>query len=539
MMSKHCVSLTKKKFNITGNIIPEKHYYVDTTNKINQIIKKIENEEYFVISRPRQYGKTTTLFFLQKELNKREDYLTMLLDFEIMPDSAYDNEKGFITKLKLMMIKNLRTLNEIELIKILEQDKTEDLFDFSYTITNLCKSTNKKIVLLIDEVDKNAPTKVFINFLALLRSKYLNRTSETDKTFHSVILAGVSDIKTLKLRIRPDEEALPHSPWNIASEFNIDMSFSTEEIEQMINDYSKDKGIKYYPELSRDIRYWTDGYPFFVSFVCKVIDEEILPVKNGKEITKQDLETAIQKIIEKDSVANFDSLIKNLESNPDVDRLVKEIIIFDEKISYSPDFTPVRLGVIYGILKRGEYNKCEITNKIYEQRLYEYYTLKELKYNGGDRLIHYRENFETKDAGLDMGKILNKFQEFIKDNYSIKNNYIKTGEFLEVQSRWLFLAFIQPIINGRGFSFKEVQTSEEKRLDIVITYNKHKYVVELKIYKGQEQYKKGIEQLTDYLIRQNVDKGYLLVFDKNKKDINYFHSEWLTHNNKKIYAVWI
>ena len=52
----------KKIFNVTGTCIPNKHYMVDTLNKIDEIMKLIDNEEYFIINRPRQYGKTTTFF---------------------------------------------------------------------------------------------------------------------------------------------------------------------------------------------------------------------------------------------------------------------------------------------------------------------------------------------------------------------------------------------------------------------------------------------------------------------------------------------
>ncbi len=49
----------------------------------------------------------------------------------------------------------------------------------------------------------------------MLRNKYLLRNAEKDDTFSSVILAGVHDIKTLKLKLRPDKEQKYNSPWNI------------------------------------------------------------------------------------------------------------------------------------------------------------------------------------------------------------------------------------------------------------------------------------------------------------------------------------
>lgn len=59
----------------------------------------------------------------------------------------------------------------------------------------------------------------------MLRNKYLGREVGKDFTFKSVILAGVYDVKSLKLKIRNKEEAKYNSPWNIAVDFNVDMSF--------------------------------------------------------------------------------------------------------------------------------------------------------------------------------------------------------------------------------------------------------------------------------------------------------------------------
>ena len=58
-----------KEFNTTGLCNPKKHYMVDISNKLDDIKKLVEKEKYFIINRPRQYGKTTTLFTLKRELS--------------------------------------------------------------------------------------------------------------------------------------------------------------------------------------------------------------------------------------------------------------------------------------------------------------------------------------------------------------------------------------------------------------------------------------------------------------------------------------
>ena len=93
----------------------------------------------------------------------------------------------------------------------------------------------------------------------------------------------------------------------------------------------------------------------------------------------------------------------------------------------------------------------------------------------------------------------------MKEQYSSKDQ-----EFIEHHGRLLFLAFIKPIINGTGFDFKEVQVSEEKRLDVVITYNSFKYIIEMKIWRGLKYHEDGVKQLCDYLDIHGLDKGYLL-----------------------------
>lgn len=111
------------------------------------------------------------------------------------------------------------------------------------------------------------------------------------------------------------------------------------------------------------------------------------------------------------------------------------------------------------------------------------------------------------------------------------------ANFIEREGRLLFLAFIKPIINGIGFDFKEVQISEEKRLDIVITYNNFKYIIELKIWNGQKYHEKGISQLYDYLDILSVSKGYLVIYNFNKN--KECKQERIEYKNKDIFAVYV
>lgn len=87
--------MTKKErnFNVTGLCIPEKHFMVDLTDRIQQIRKMVDAGDYFTINCARQYGKTTTLTALAKAMD--QEYLVVSLDFQALGSAAFQNENAF------------------------------------------------------------------------------------------------------------------------------------------------------------------------------------------------------------------------------------------------------------------------------------------------------------------------------------------------------------------------------------------------------------------------------------------------------------
>ena len=62
----------EKYFNTQGVCYPDEHYMVNMDERLREIKKLIDRKKYFSINRGRQYGKTTTLFALEKYL--KDDY---------------------------------------------------------------------------------------------------------------------------------------------------------------------------------------------------------------------------------------------------------------------------------------------------------------------------------------------------------------------------------------------------------------------------------------------------------------------------------
>jgi len=61
----------------------------------------------------------------------------------------------------------------------------------------------------------------------------------------------------------------------------------------------------------------------------------------------------------------------------------------------------------------------------------------------------------------------------------------------------------------------EVQTGRG-RLDMLITHNQRKYIVETKVWRGQRYYASGKRQLAAYLKLEGVAEGYYIVFDHRR-----------------------
>ena len=512
-----------KRFRTTGVCNPNIQYMVDITDKIEQVKKLIEDNEYFVINRPRQYGKTTMLSALKRELLNK--YLVISISFEKFGDIAFSDEEIFCKKFLKNCARAIRLIDRNNSNKLFEYSKdVTDLDTLSDYISEFIEECDREVILIIDEVDKSSDNQLFINFLGILREKYLRRIDDEDVSFKSVILAGVYDIKNLKLKLRPDEEKKYNSPWNIAVPFNIDMSLSEKGIEKMLKEYKNDRNIRLNAKKSAEfIHFYTNGYPFLVSRICQIIDEDLNALWNEENMIK-----AI-KILLNEKNTLFDDLIKNIENNNDLKEYILDIIMNGARNTFNILNPIINLGVMFGYFKN-EDNMVAISNRIFSQVLYNYFSSL-LENNDTMKKYNFKSDFICGN-GLNVEKILIRFQQFMKEEYSSKNE-----SFLETHGRMLFLSFLTPIINGIGFAFKEVQISEEKRLDIVITYNSNKYIIELKVWHGEEYHEKGLKQLVDYLNINNQNKGYLLVFNFNKN--KEYKKEEVIVEGKEIFEVFV
>jgi len=518
-----------REFNITGNCVSELHYMVDITEKLKQIKAMIDKQRYFTINRGRQYGKTTTLSSLRHFL--ANDYLVISLSFEGLGHNSFVNEETFCQKILQNISHILSITHPTEVHHQEWQNPAVKDFDLlSHHITNRCR--DKKIVLMIDEVDKASNYRVFLDFLNMLRSKFIARRDGLDFTFHSVILAGVYDIKNIKLKmvsegtyILTNGEKEQNSPWNIATAFNVDMAFSPTEIEGMLKDYEQHHATGMdSAAIAEDIYFYTNGYPVLVSNICRYIDEDL-----EKQWHLDSVKEAVRRLVRETDNELFKSLSQNLERNENVQNLLYDVLILGARRSFAPDNPTIDLANRYGYIYSLN-DHVKVFNKIFEIRLTQYFISKDEEQMGvisnGGLIADI-----TRGGRFNMQLCLERFSMHWQELYSEKDE-----KFIERQCRMIFLTYLKPILNGQGFYFIETALTDDRRMDLVVIYGKERFVLELKTWKGLLYNEKGVEQLLGYMNKLNEEKGYLLTFDFRKKP-ELLEPQWRSENRKSIFEV--
>jgi hypothetical protein len=130
-----------RKFNVTGICVPDMHYMVDTSEKIDKIFELVEEKSYFTINRGRQFGKTTTIGKLRKRMP--EDYLCISISFESFSSEMYADEAGFCQEFLSIIFESLEFNKPEEKKKWVDKSVTNFRL-LSRFITNICRG--RKIV---------------------------------------------------------------------------------------------------------------------------------------------------------------------------------------------------------------------------------------------------------------------------------------------------------------------------------------------------------------------------------------------------------
>ena len=504
-----------RSFGTYGHVRPEQHYIVPRTTEVADFINRVKAGRYIVLFAPRQTGKTT-FFRLALNTLAAEDptYFPILLDFQTMRSAA---SATFYEQLYYQINRQIESVFQKRgegpsgaLTQFLEDTTLTDHFSMEAFFENLKsfldndfpnqRLASTKVVLFIDEFD-GIPKTVISNFLYSLRQIYL---SEEMQCPYSVGIVGVRSIAQLDY----DRSV---SPFNIQDEFKLP-NFTLEQVQELFQQYTNEMGQAFAPEVLESIHKQTAGQPFLVNRFGQILTEA-LDIPKTETFTMAHFSKAHAQLLEEDNT-NLTHLTTNIRRDRRFETLLMRITAAEESVHFNLRNELISELFTYGVIAKGADGLCEILNPIYLYCILQ--TFKPL-ING----LEHQYLPEDTDAGfddyltpaghIDLVSLLDNFRDFIgRAGFQILQVPDTPRESV---GRHLLLAYLDQFVKlVGGVMHIEVQTGRG-RMDLIITHNQQKYIVETKVWRGARRYQAGKKQLAAYLKLESVQEGYYVVFD--------------------------
>ena len=490
----------KRYFEKSGVVDPGASYYVpleNVTNMDNQDIKTmVDLGRYFSIFAPRQSGKTTFFEGFCHELEKETTYMAILLSFQDYKNLNSQRFYQLIQKdLYRQLVSRLADVDCPRLDAVKAYLDTHNISDHT-CFRELFEELNrmiklKKIVIFIDEFD-GIPIDELENFLTTLRELYQRYKKRTDKALYSVGLVGIRNITKLIVG--------GVSPFNIADQVKLP-PFTLKNVRDLYAQYTKETNQPFTEDAVKKVFDETAGQPWLVNRIGTILTINIKP-ETTAHITEKDVEKAIDILLYEEN-SHFDNITEKAKQYKET--FIE--VVFDG-VEYIPGDEEQSLLLTHGLIK-AEGKNVRVSNPIYKKR----FTKTFFRESGAIVDVSVKGYFRP-DGLLNMEAILSDFEEYIMQIgvnafYKSQKPYEKTGQFL--LSAWLY----QFVEGGKGELRLEPPTGLG-RIDILLIYQGHKYIIETKINRSSldKTVEKAIDQLCGkYLLTERANEGYVVVFD--------------------------
>ena len=495
-----------KRFGTQGRVYSDRHYVVSRTEEIADFIDRVKQGRYIVLFAPRQTGKTTFFRWAMEALATQDStYFPIQLDFQVVrnvaPATFYERLSYMIRREIEIVFQKRGEILPVVLTHFLEKTDITDDFSMMTFFQQLSSCLqNMRVVIVIDEFD-GIPKTAVSDFLYALRHLYL---SDEPRCPHSVGIIGVKSIAQLNY----DRSV---SPFNIQDEFHLP-NFTCEQVWDLLSQYTDEVGQDFAPEVIKSIHRQTAGQPVLVNRFAQILTEE-LDLPKTETITMKHFTTAHTQLL-RGRNTNIEHLTTNIRKDPRFESLLMQIMARDEGVDFNLDDDIISELATYGVIKEGTDGMCEILNPIYLYRIMRAFKPPvnglEQEYFPEDTSDDFRD-YLTPGGRIDMVSLLDNFRDFIaRAGFKILQVPDTPKESV---GRHLLLAYLDEFVRLiGGVMYIEVQTGRG-RMDLLITHNSRKYIVETKIWRGDNRYQAGKKQLTAYLASEGAAEGYYVVFD--------------------------
>ena len=510
--------MAERFFNTSGPVVPARHYCIPPLRRLDldEVLRLIRDDRYFVLHAPRQTGKTSALLALRDLLNEGGEHRCVYANVETAQTARGDVAAGMRAVLAGISEEALIGLGDEYLDETWERAlaRAGPHGGLRQALGRWSLNDPKPLVLLIDEIDALVGDTL-ISVLRQLRAGYANRPAAFPQ---SVILCGIRDVRDYRIHSESGGEIVTGgSAFNIKAESLRLGDLDEADVHALLGQHTAATGQEFTQGALAAVWHQSQGQPWLVNALAyqacfknkanrdrsRTIDEEAI-MAAGEELVLG-RQTHLHQLADK-------------LREERVRRVIEPVLCGSASGKASPD--DVEYVRDLGLLaQRGT---ARIANPIYREVI-----PRELMYARESEIAHETEWYVKPNGDLDMDGLLTAFQRFFREH---SEHWIERFQYREAGPQLLLQAFLQRIVNGGGRIEREYALGR-RRTDLLIVWPPgrfagaaepgtpaRRHVVECKILRGElgATIREGIEQTLAYMDKCGGESGHLVIFDRDE-----------------------
>ncbi|MDH6099908.1 ATP-binding protein [Anabaenopsis sp. FSS-46] len=485
-----------KWFNTAGPCKPNIHYTLPTSQRLPELKRLIEQENYFVIHAPRQTGKTTAMLTLAQELTASGKYTAVMVSAEV--GSPFPNQPEIAEQ---AILGAWREAARFWLPKELEPPVWPNALPgqrINTALTAWVETSVRPLVVFIDEID-SLQNQTLITVLRQLRDGFPRRPQGFPQC---VALIGMRDVRDYKVASGGSDRLNTSSPFNIKVRSLTLSNFTLEEVKSLYEQHTAATGQIFTHQAINHAYDLTQGQPWLVNALAKEVTEYLAEDVNIP-ITVDLINQAKDILIQRQDT-HLDSLAERLREDR-VKAIIQPMLAGEELPDVPND--DIRFLLDLGLCRYHPIRGLEIANPIYREVL-----PKVLAYTPIMSLGVIEPEWLSTSGELIPEKLLDLFLDFWRQH---GEPLFKSTPYPEIAPHLVLMAFLHRVVNGGG-SLEREYAIGSGRMDICLRYGDVVLGMELKVWKQgkADPLPKGLIQLDKYLSGLNLDTGWLIIFDR-------------------------